>query len=185
MCSTSRFETGVYFSTYTRANQASVTVTAYSNTNNTLYSLGHFSPEEDKLYSLGSNGNAWGNLYLYSGTQVGSDIRLKNSIEILSERYDAFFDELTPVTYILNDGTSKRRHVGFIAQAVEESLHKAGIDTKDFAGLCAPSEGELYYMLRYEEFIALNTAQIQHLKLKVSNLEKEIERIRDNITKNT
>lgn len=181
----SRFETGVYFSTYTRANQASVTVTAYSNTNNTLYSLGHFSPEEDKLYSLGSNGNAWGNLYLYSGTQVGSDIRLKNSIEILSERYDAFFDELTPVTYILNDGTSKRRHVGFIAQAVEESLHKAGIDTKDFAGLCAPSEGELYYMLRYEEFIALNTAQIQHLKLKVSNLEKEIERIRDNITKNT
>ena len=181
----SRFETGVYFSTYTRANQASVTVTAYSNTNNTLYSLGHFSPEEDKLYSLGSNGNAWGNLYLYSGTQVGSDIRLKNSIEILSERYDAFFDELTPVTYILNDGTSKRRHVGFVAQAVEESLHKAGIDTKDFAGLCAPSEGELYYMLRYEEFIALNTAQIQHLKLKVSNLEKEIERIRDNITKNT
>lgn len=170
-----RFETGVYFSSYgSRTNQATVTVTSFSSTNNTLYSLGNFSPNENQKYSLGANNMAWGNLYLYSGTQVGSDIRLKNSVVKLSENYDTFFDELTPVSYILNNGTSKRRHVGFIAQDVEESLKKAGIDTKDFAGLCIPSEGELYYMLRYEEFIALNTAQIQRLKSKVNDLEREV-----------
>lgn len=170
-----RFETGVYFSSYgSRTNQATVTVISFSSTNNTLYSLGNFSPNENQKYSLGANNMAWGNLYLYSGTQVGSDIRLKNSVVKLSENYDTFFDELTPVSYILNNGTSKRRHVGFIAQDVEESLKKAGIDTKDFAGLCIPSEGELYYMLRYEEFIALNTAQIQRLKSKVNDLEREV-----------
>ena len=180
----SRFETGVYFSSYgSRTNQASSTVTSFSSTNNTLYSLGNFSPQEDRKYSLGANGNAWGNLYLYSGTQVGSDIRLKNSIEKLSDRYNAFFDNLTPVSYILNNGTSHRKHIGFIAQDVEASLNKADIDTKDFAGLCVPSEGELYYMLRYEEFIALNTAQIQQLKSKVNSLEKEISSLR-NTTKN-
>ena len=170
----SRFETGVYFSSYTRSNQASVAVTSFSSTNNTLYSLGHFSPEEDKQYSLGSNGNAWGNLYLYSGTQVGSDRRLKNSIEKLSSGYEKFFDGLMPVSYILNDGSSHRRHIGFIAQDVERSLANAGIDTKDFAGLCAPSEDEMYYMLRYDEFIALNTFQIQRLKNRVDELERTI-----------
>ena len=169
-----RFETGVYFSSYTRSNQASVAVTSFSSTNNTLYSLGHFSPEEDKQYSLGSNGNAWGNLYLYSGTQVGSDRRLKNSIEKLSSGYEKFFDGLMPVSYILNDGSSHRRHIGFIAQDVERSLANAGIDTKDFAGLCAPSEDEMYYMLRYDEFIALNTFQIQRLKNRVDELERTI-----------
>lgn len=181
----SRFETGVYFSSYgSRTNQASVTVTSFSSTNNTLYSLGNFSPNENQKYSLGANDRAWGNLYLYSGTQVGSDIRLKNSVARLSENYDTFFDGLTPVSYVLNNGTSHRRHVGFIAQDVEESLKKAGIDTKDFAGLCIPSERELYYMLRYEEFIALNTAQIQRLKSKVNDLEKEIALLRTS-TKNT
>ena len=170
----SHFETGVYFSSYTRSNQASVAVTSFSSTNNTLYSLGHFSPEEDKQYSLGSNGNAWGNLYLYSGTQVGSDRRLKNSIEKLSSGYEKFFDGLMPVSYILNDGSSHRRHIGFIAQDVERSLANAGIDTKDFAGLCAPSEDEMYYMLRYDEFIALNTFQIQRLKNRVDELERTI-----------
>lgn len=170
----SRFKTGVYFSSYTRSNQASVAVTSFSSTNNTLYSLGHFSPEEDKQYSLGSNGNAWGNLYLYSGTQVGSDRRLKNSIEKLSSGYEKFFDGLMPVSYILNDGSSHRRHIGFIAQDVERSLANAGIDTKDFAGLCAPSEDEMYYMLRYDEFIALNTFQIQRLKNRVDELERTI-----------
>ena len=170
-----RFETGVYFTSYSsRTNQVTATVTSYTATNNTLISLGNFSPNEDKKYSLGANDKAWGNLYLYSGTQVGSDIRLKNSVETLSENFDAFFDGLTPVSYVLNNGESHRRHVGFIAQDVELSLKNAGIDTKNFAGLCVPSKDELYYMLRYDEFIALNTSQIQKLKKRVSELEKEI-----------
>lgn len=173
-----RFETGIYFSSYSRSNQATDVATSYSSTNNTLYSLGNFTPNTDKTYSLGANGNAWGNLYLYTGTQVGSDIRLKNTIEELSENFDVFFDSLKPASYILNDGTSGRKHIGFIAQDVEQGLINAQINTKDFAGLCIPSDNELYYMLRYEEFIALNTSQIQKLKSRVSELEKELKELK-------
>jgi hypothetical protein len=40
--------------------------------------------------------------------------------------------------------------------------------------LCAPETEAGYYTLRYEEFIALNTWQIQKLKPRVSTLEQTI-----------
>lgn len=167
--------TGISFSSsVSKTNELSYTVHSYSSTNNVLYSLGNFNPDRDKELSLGANGKAWGNMYLYTGTQVGSDLRLKNTIEALSENYETFFDYLKPVSYILNDGQSGRKHIGFIAQDVERSLSLANIDTKDFAGLCIPREGESYYMLRYEEFIALNTHMIQKLKTRTTELENKV-----------
>jgi hypothetical protein len=44
-----------------------------------------------------------------------SDIRLKNSIEHLSEKYELFFNAMQPVRYKYNDGTSNRFHTGFVA----------------------------------------------------------------------
>jgi hypothetical protein len=52
----------------------------------------------------------------------------------------------------------------------------------DFAGYCSeitPS-GEKHY-LRYSEFIALNTWQIQKLKPRVQSLEEEIQLLRQRI----
>lgn len=174
----SRFETGVYFSSYSRTNQATGIVTSYSSKNNSLYSLGNFVPNADGIYSLGTNSKAWGNLCLYSAPQTSSDIRLKNSVQRLPENFDAFFDGLIPSSYILNNGTSRRRHIGFIAQEVEDSLRNADINTQNFAGLCIPSNEEKYYMLRYDEFIALNTDQIQKLKKRVQYLENIIKELK-------
>jgi hypothetical protein len=42
-------------------------------------------------------------------------MRMKNSIEQLSNQYEAFFDFMEPTRYKYNDGTSGRYHVGFIA----------------------------------------------------------------------
>ena len=83
------------------------------------------------------------------------------------------FDNLRPVTYKYNNGTSNRLHTGFIAQEVQEALDKANINSKDFAGLVIfdrDTENELW-TLRYEEFIALNTAEIQKLKTRIAELE--------------
>lgn len=113
-----------------------------------------------------------------SGTN--SDKRLKNSIINISEQYSIFFDHLIPVTYKYNDGTSNRLHTGFIAQDVEEALNKASISTQDFAGIILldkDTENE-HWALRYEEFIALNTWQIQKLKTRVIELENEIKEIK-------
>lgn len=103
---------------------------------------------------------------------VISDQKKKHEIESLSTSYSTLFDNLTPVTYKYNDGTSNRKHTGFIAQQVNQALEVADISTQDFAGLVVDDKDNWY--LRYDEFIALNTWQIQKLKSRVAELEKEI-----------
>ena len=89
----------------------------------------------------------------------------------MPEKYSILFDELHPVIYRYNDGTSNRYHTGFIAQDVKHALDVAEIDTSDFAGYIDTENG---LALRYSEFISLNTWQIQKLKARVSELEDQI-----------
>ena len=105
---------------------------------------------------------------------VTSDRNAKNGITDITERYSGMFDALKPRLYKYNDGTSGRLHTGFVAQEVEEAAIGAGISREDFAALCITDEGKEgeSWGLRYEEFIALNTYEIQKLKKRLSELEK-------------
>ena len=107
---------------------------------------------------------------------VTSDRNAKNGISDISERYSGMFDALKPRLYKYNDGTSGRLHTGFIAQEVEEAALTAGISREEFAALCISDEGKEgeSWGLRYEEFIALNTYEIQKLKKRLSELESLI-----------
>lgn len=107
---------------------------------------------------------------------VTSDRNAKNEISDISEKYSGMFDALKPRLYKYNDGTSGRLHTGFIAQEVEEAALVAGISRTEFAALCISDEGREgeSWGLRYEEFIALNTYEIQKLKKRLSELEKTI-----------
>lgn len=118
------------------------------------------------------SGNLYGTWYGTSGIAITSDRNKKNSIEGLSENYNALFDNLTPVRYKYNDGTSDRYHTGFIAQDVETAINTVGLHTKDFGGYVKDKDGNYY--LRYEEFIALNTWQIQRCKKKIVDLENTV-----------
>ena len=118
-----------------------------------------------------------GNLKGNTSGSIVSDINKKHEISDLSIKYSNLFDNLRPVTYKYNDGTSDRLHTGFIAQEVQEALDKSNIDSQDFAGLVVfdrGTENELW-TLRYEEFIALNTSEIQKLKSRVAELERKLE----------
>jgi hypothetical protein len=108
-----------------------------------------------------------------------SDINLKHQIEAIPLEYESLLDNLKPVRYKYNDGTSDRYHIGFIAQEVAEALDVANIDSKDFAGLVIFDQGtkDEHWALRYEEFIALNTAAIQKLKSRVAELEDIVEKL--------
>ena len=104
---------------------------------------------------------------------IDSDINLKHNITDISSQYAILFDNLRPVTYKYNNGTSDRLHTGFIAQEVGNALDIANINSQNFAGLVVynrKTEDEIW-TLRYEEFIALNTWQIQKLKARVAELE--------------
>ena len=127
-------------------------------------------------------------VYNSSGELTGSDRNLKNSIEPFSEQYTKLFDELRPVCYKYNDGTSNRYHTGFIAQEVESAIYASGLTTQDFAGFARdfstetdPITEEKIYTetcyLRYGEFVALNTNEIQKLKKRVAELEAQLARL--------
>ena len=105
-----------------------------------------------------------------------SDRSLKNTIELIDEKYSIMFDNLKARTFKYNHGSSDRLHIGYIAQEVKEAMTIAGIDNIDFAGLgIQQGEESETYLLRYGEFIALNTYEIQKLKARVAELEAQLQ----------
>lgn len=111
----------------------------------------------------------------------GSDSRIKHSIEMLPESYEVLFDSLTARRYKYNDGTSDRYHTGYVAQEVVSAIEKAGLSTKDFAAVVLenPDTDQECWYLRRDEFVALNTWQIQKLKARVVELEKIVAKLQE------
>ena len=112
---------------------------------------------------------------------ITSDRNLKNSIEGLNDKYDDFFDRLSPVRFKFNNGASGRFHTGFVAQDVETAIESAGLSTDDVALYVRLTDNDpsldspaVTYGLRYTEFISLNTWQIQKLKARVAKLERMV-----------
>jgi len=133
-------------------------------------------------------------------TTWSSDKNLKKDIQTFDERYDKFFDCLEPSIYKYILGSSGRFHSGYLTQQVEKALEMSDLTTKEFAGVVITeiqreqeeADGKLkdivgsesnylldrgiseQHNLAYTEFIALNTWQIQKLKLRVKELEEQI-----------
>lgn len=105
-----------------------------------------------------------------------SDTRVKNSIGNYTDEYEVLFDNIKPRRYKYNDGTSNRYHTGFIAQEVVEAIDNAGLTTQDFAGvmLTNPNTEDECWYLRRDEFVSLNTWQIQKLKARINELEEKL-----------
>lgn len=99
-----------------------------------------------------------------------SDRRAKNNIVELSNDFDAFFDALKPVRFFYNNDPGKT-HVGYIAQDVEEAAQANLAEEYSDVFYKTPSGGSPQYSLYYNDFIALNTYEIQKLKKRVAELE--------------
>ena len=109
--------------------------------------------------------------------QQTSDARLKNSIQVLPPQFDDIFDNLQPVLFKYNAGTSNRFHSGFIVQPTNDAIEKAGWSVDNWGATCYHRDEDTWY-LRYDEFIALNTDQIQKAKARIGALEKEVEQLK-------
>lgn len=129
-------------------------------------------PSQSGGYSCGISSKRWSDIYADNSEIQTSDRNKKNSIEELPQKYLTMMDNIKPVRYKLDDGTSGRYHVGFIAQDVEEAMTTAGIDSLEFGGWIKDKdeEGNDLYMLRYSEFIAI-------LWAKIRDLEKRLEAV--------
>ena len=135
---------------------------------------GHVIPTAGSLYDLGTSSVPWKTVFTQDGTVKQSDFNVKNTIQSLSSAYEDVFDSLFPVSYVYNNNSSNRKHLGFIAQDVKSAITRSGLTTQDFAGYCEwiNEDGSMGCGLRYDEFIALNTWEIQKLKLRIKELEQ-------------
>lgn len=107
-----------------------------------------------------------GTLKSSDGTVITSDRNKKEAVLEDIDRYLSLFERLRPVSFRLKDRT--RRHLGFIAQDVENSMREAGIDSEDFAGLVIDDVGD--YGLRYEEFIPILVAKVQQQDAQIKEI---------------
>lgn len=159
---------------------------------------GYFRPAADGGSYLGAASQRWITVYAQNGLIDISDRNHKKNIEELDERYLMLFDKLIPVSYMFTYPESDRTHVGFISQDIEQALEECGLTALDFGGFCKDiltrydEETEEYvpvldehgnlqyiYSLRYDEFIALNTAAIKRLMARIERLEERYEQADD------
>lgn len=121
-----------------------------------------------------SSGSLTGTWTLDSEGILTSDKNLKNSIELLSEKYSVLFDNLNPVRFKYNNGTSNRYHTGFIAQELQQAIIESNLSEQEVAALCTVETNEKdsgYMGIRYGELVALCVNEIQKLKLQIKELK--------------
>ena len=120
----------------------------------------------------------WYEIATKCGAPTSSDIRLKNNITYFDNIicYDEFFDSLSPCAFKFNDEIEldDKTHFGFIAQDIVKSS-ETHLSEKQLSATWIDQDG--YYKLNKEEFIALNTWQIQKLKARVAELEEKISKM--------
>lgn len=120
-------------------------------------------PNRANMFSCGSYGFPWADVYSQDGTIQASDRAGKTEVEYDMDRYSGLFDRLRPCSFLRVNGTSGRRHHGFIAQEVKEALEAEGLTGMDFAGYAEWDGG---CGLRYGEIIAMLVHEVQQLKKK-------------------
>ena len=143
---------------------------------------GNFHSSSNGAFSLGTASFKWTDVYATNATIQTSDEREKEDINYDVSNYDKLFDSLKPATFRFKDGKSGRTHFGFVAQDVEKALQENNIDHSEFAAIIKSPDGDDYiYGLRYGEFIAMNTKQIQTLKKEYENVKIELAEIKQRL----
>lgn len=105
-----------------------------------------------------------------------SDARLKHNILNVESKYEELFNCLQPKTFGYTEkaqsGDPNHIHFGFIAQDILATEKQLNLDNLSFV-----FDNEGYYGLKMDEFIALNTWQIQKAKARITELEEKVEKL--------
>lgn len=158
--------------------------------NNTI-TVQKVNPSVNDTWSIGDSLNYWRDGYFtdihITNSNNLSDFRLKRNINSISNRYLSLFDDLDVVSYEFTREVTARTHIGVIAQDVDAALAKNGIC--NFAGVTHDEAVDKYYvsyndismlhMAHYKNFLKTNDARIALLESKISELEKEIQNLRN------
>ena len=106
--------------------------------------------------------------------QNSSNKDIKNEIHGFDDRYDIFFDNLNPQLFKYNFEPNMGYTMGYIWQEVEEARITSNLSKNDLGALYETEGVTGGLALSKQDFIALNTWQIQKLKTRVEELENKL-----------
>lgn len=142
---------------------------------------GMVKPLADNVHSLGAAASRWSAVYAGTGVIQTSDARAKTDITDEPLGLD-FIRRLRPRQFKYaeagrQDDKGQKPHHGLIAQEVKQVLDELGVDHAGFVAESALDDkghdaGELYYGIRYNEFISHLIKAVQELSAKVERLER-------------
>jgi hypothetical protein len=118
----------------------------------------HFDWVDDQKNYIRGDTVVDGRLYTSSGSLSGSDKRLKDNIQILSQDEKDKILKLEPSSYILKSESDKKRHYGLIAQDVENV----------YPNIVENSPNGMK-SLNYSELIPITIANIKDIKKSIPN----------------
>ena len=115
-------------------------------------------------------------VFITGEPQSASDARLKTNVQYDVDDYLKVFDKLRPATFIY--AGHERRHMGFIAQEIQETLKEENIPESNFAALCTEVPNEErpmgMYSLRYGELQIMTVAKVQQMDKRLAALEARL-----------
>lgn len=141
---------------------------------NMSVSCNNFCPSGTAANLGNSSLGMWQAVYSYTAEIQTSDENIKHDIAEIPQKYIDMMDDIVPVIYKMDNGTSDRYHTGFIAQNVKEAMDAHGVSDLELAAWCkdVDTEGNELQMLRYVEFIAIMWAKIRQQETRIKKLEE-------------
>lgn len=128
------------------------------NTTGKIYTMTATDFSPSSAVNLGTSANKWDNIYANTGTINTSDRNFKQDIQDIDERLLRAWGKVNYKVFKFKDGN--RKHIGLIAQDIDEAFKSEGLNARDFGLFCedVDENGNAILGVRYSECFALECA---------------------------
>ena len=118
-----------------------------------------FSPSSPA--NLGTADNKWDTVYAQTGTISTSDRNAKTDISDIDEKILRAWGKVNYKVFKFKNGN--RKHIGVIAQDIDEAFKSEGLNARDFGLFCEDTDenGNTILGVRYSECLALECAYLR------------------------
>ena len=118
-----------------------------------------FSPSSPA--NLGTADNKWDTVYAQTGTINTSDRNAKTDISDIDEKILRAWGKVNYKVFKFKNGN--RKHIGVIAQDIDEAFKSEGLNARDFGLFCEDTDenGNTILGVRYSECLALECAYLR------------------------
>lgn len=132
------------------------------NTTGKIYTMTETDFSPSTPLNLGTSANKWDNIYANADVITTSDRNFKEDISDIDEKILRAWSKVNYKVFKFKNGT--RKHIGVIAQDIDEAFKSEGLNARDFGLFCedVDENGNTILGVRYSECLALECAYLRN-----------------------